>query len=896
MSIDQPDDTLNTRADMHAIGSALWRRRLRILLVTALLCAAAYAVLLFVPKAYDSSASLLVGPRDVTFTRAAGDNQSGSGVVDDALITSQIELIQSRSTLLPVIRQEKLDQVPELNGSQRAFPFSLIYRLLGRGPANVGGEDVVLARLKDRLTVIQERNSRIISVIAETGDPVLSARIANAVAHTFVQVRSDLMLQDTADATKWLQGEIETLRQRVATAEKKVADFRVNKDLFVGVNNTSLVDQQLSDIASQITAAQQAKNTAQSRAELIRKLLDSGQPIDGVADVRDSAVIQQLSEQKAQLQGQRALKLATLLPDHPDVRALTAQIGEIDRQIATEGRRVADALESEAKVQANLEQSLRADLARLKVSASQATLDNVTLAELQREATAERDVLETYLQRYRDASGRTDPNSALPDVRVVSDAAPAVAPASPKTKLIVLAVGMLSLALQVGSVVFGEIVSGRALVEGNPASAGDGELAWRPTAGANGRSRDDAEPAAGQGGAAIAKAPESPETDSASRLDELSEAGFELLAAAEAEQGSGVAPDDTFDEPPIVADDLAVDAQDGDDGDVAEETAEQVGAIPTEGADPYADVGGTTVPDALTAEADAKARREAARTSLPSQRISMLGAIEAEPDLDDLEMPESVESAWSDLADLVTRETAPSDTEEQAPAGHAEGADRVAAAEPVPASAGPSKKREPARNVEAAQDPKPGEAESGEDTEAIAALCESMARGEERCVLIVEVGERGSASELAETLVSGTLAAGLSVARVDAGSQKPTAELGLTDLAAGGADFGDVIQPGNRGGLAEVPWGQGRVVDRSSDRPALLVNALGDIYESVVIVAGRLGVGSTLPLFRDLRPFVVISVDNAQVEQVEAAVAGIKKLGFQRIEPIMISAKRNEVA
>jgi hypothetical protein len=91
----------------------------------------------------------------------------------------------------------------------------------------------------------------------------------------------------------------------------------------------------------------------------------------------------------------------------------------------------------------------------------------VTLDSLTREAKAQSDLLDAYLLKYRDASGRTDTGSVLPDVRVITRAAPSVVPASPKTALILGAVGFVSLALQVGTVLFSELMSGRAVYDRN---------------------------------------------------------------------------------------------------------------------------------------------------------------------------------------------------------------------------------------------------------------------------------------------------------------------------------------------------------------------------------------------------------------------------------------------
>ncbi|WP_439600285.1 hypothetical protein [Devosia sp.] len=232
-----------------------------------------------------------------------------------------------------------------------------------------------------------------------------------------------------------------------------------------------MTDQQLSVVTTQIAEAQQRKNDAESRSKVIRGMIASGQSLDGVNDVRNSVVIQSLLQTKANLQADLAQKSTTLLSNHPTIKALKAQIGELTRQISSEAERVADALDAEAKVEAGLEQRLRDDLTRTKLTAGDATKGSVTLDGLAREAKAQRDLLENYLAKYSDATSRTASNAALPDVRIVSEAAPSAEPAAPKIPLILGAVGFVALALQIGAVLFGELMSGRVLVERQRAAA-----------------------------------------------------------------------------------------------------------------------------------------------------------------------------------------------------------------------------------------------------------------------------------------------------------------------------------------------------------------------------------------------------------------------------------------
>jgi succinoglycan biosynthesis transport protein ExoP len=748
---------LDARIDMGAVLGAVVQRLPRIILLTLLLLAATFAILMFVPRMYESSASILVEPRSNVYIRAENEQAPTLTGGEAGVVSSQIALIRSRDTLLKVIDQLDLRSVPEFNGSGGGFsPLGLISQLLGRKAAPVSIDETVLNNLYERLTVAQERDSRLISVGVLSTDPQRAADIANAIANAHVTRRAQLSLSDTAEASGWLAEEIERLRVTVTAAETAVADFKVNNDLFTGSNNTSLLDQQLSTIAAQINAAQERKNTALSRAALIRGMLERGQSIEGVADVRDSVVIQQLSEEKAKLQGEKAQRSATLLANHPTVQALTAQIAELNNQISIEGRRVADALDAEAQIEADLEASLQADMARAKATASTATQDTVTLDGLQRDAKAQRDLLEGYLQRYNEAFSRTESNSALPDVRVVSLAAPSDTPASPNTQLFLVAVGFVAVASQVGIIIFSELMSGRALIAGRESEQGQDEL------------------------------DEVPFSEAELEPEQLWEAQPDLVATAEHYP---------YDIEPVV------------------EVPRVEAVLP---------------PQTSLAPEASYARSQFVRTL--ANDINAAAAARSEP-----------------AAPVV----------------------EVAAA---PASPTHSNRM-------------PG-------TIALADLASDLVLGRTHLVMLAAHRSNADCEALAEDLVGDALARGLSVALVDAGSGRTSDEVGLTDLSVNAATFGDVVHKSADNSFAEIPWGRGRAISRQSAKPLTLIEALGDIYEVVVLMTGRVGMASSLPLFESLEGrLVLIAGDEDDFDAVADTREQLLDAGFGTVEIASVPAR-----
>lgn len=754
MAFESPES--DVRMDLGLILAAVLKRFVRIALVTAILCGIAYAVLLFVPKTYEASSSILVEPRQNVFTDTITTREAPSVPVE-SMISSQIELIKSNDTLRLVIDAEKLRDVAEFNGADAASPLDPLLALIGRGPSARSVDDTVLQSLRDRLTVVRERDSAFISVLVRSEDPELAARLANSVAMAHVARRAGLTLSDTTGASVWLEAEIAKMRQRVEEAERKVADFKVDNDLFVGTNNTSLRDQQLSEIAAQITAAQERRNTAESRAALIGGMIQAGQPIDGVPAVRESQVIQQLSQTKANLQGERAQKSATLLPNHPTIQALSAQIREIDQQIIIEGRRVADAAKAEAKIEASRVAALQEELTRAKVSASGATRDIVTLDGLEREAKAQRDLLASYLARYTEAASRSEANAALPDVRVVTEATAPASPSAPKTALIVGAVAFVSLVLQIGAILFGELVSGRALVV----------------------------------------------------------VPLRQRTAALREEEPAV---------PLYRDEPAV---------------------PSHAIEPEAEAVGATADD-IYAMAEFVA-----------------------------EMPPEDVMATPPAAPVVEAPKA-------APAPEAE---------PVPASIPPRPTVEPRPAPPAASEPK-----RGPDPLALSNLSADLALGRVRVIVLAGLSHHDEAEAVAGRLVEEQLKRGLSVALVDAGSAMLTAELGISDLAAGDASFGDIVFKSQREGLAEVPWGQREAIDPASGKPLTLVEALTDIYEVVIVMVGSVG-ANVLPSFAGLDCRVILASGHDPVSgEIDGFSANALGLGLPFPHVVGLPARRAEVA
>ena len=210
-------------------------------------------------------------------------------------MTSQVQLILSRDLAREVIKDLNLTEVPEFNAALKEFSPLSVLRTIGilKDPMSMTLEERVLAAYYDRLTAFALDKSRVISIEFQSADPELAARGANLIAEKYLSLQQVAKQDQARSAGQWLSGELEKLRSKVSEAEAKVEDYRAKSNLFVGSNNTSLVNQQLTELSSQVSAARAQKADAEARARLIRDALRSGQSLDS-SDVANSELIRRL--------------------------------------------------------------------------------------------------------------------------------------------------------------------------------------------------------------------------------------------------------------------------------------------------------------------------------------------------------------------------------------------------------------------------------------------------------------------------------------------------------------------------------------------------------------------------------------------------------------------------
>ncbi|HEY8248888.1 MAG TPA: exopolysaccharide transport family protein [Hyphomicrobium sp.] len=447
MNTASPDDI-----DISAVWRSLRRALPKLILLSLLTGGIAYAVLSTFPARYTSEAQIqVVVPKD-------GAERSFDPVaarLDKEAINTHLRSLMSPDLALQIIAEEKLASNPEFNSElQPPSKLDRILNALDVGDRNEESEqDRVLKAFFKRLEIYSPKESRVIGIRFTSDNPKLAAAVANRIAETYRTLLATRSLTETDDAQQALQPKIDKLVKEVTEAEAAVEHFRAQANNFKGgPNNTGLNQQQLGDVTAELTRAQAARSEADARAQSVREMVRAGNA-EALPDVERSPLIQNLVQQRVRVERQWSELSATLLPAHPRMLQLRADLDGLQRQIKSEVGKIVEGIEKSASIAATREASVRQSLEAMKKEVVGTGDAEMQLRQLEAVAKSKRAELDRLQARFEANRVSADRRAVPIEAQIVSLARRTSVPSFPKPLPYALLVAMATLLFGIAIVV-----------------------------------------------------------------------------------------------------------------------------------------------------------------------------------------------------------------------------------------------------------------------------------------------------------------------------------------------------------------------------------------------------------------------------------------------------------
>src|SRR5262249_18572345 len=134
-----------------------------------------------------------------------------------------------------------------------------------------------------RLTPKRDKSNYVIDIAFASEDPNKAARIANAIADTYIAANLEAKSKSTKTAGQWLEDRLIGLKAQASDADRALQKYKIANNI-VDTNRGFLAQEQISDLNTQLISARTATSEAKARLDRIQQISSDGIPDATVAD------------------------------------------------------------------------------------------------------------------------------------------------------------------------------------------------------------------------------------------------------------------------------------------------------------------------------------------------------------------------------------------------------------------------------------------------------------------------------------------------------------------------------------------------------------------------------------------------------------------------------------
>jgi succinoglycan biosynthesis transport protein ExoP len=394
-------------------------RKRRWVLIIAVLLGLAYGVYNAEsqPKLYDAYGRIQVrsgSSNEYKVSAVQGyDGDAGSKML------TEIEILKSDTLMLTVCREMNLSNNADFLEAKGPVPHTSL-------DDGVVRQDTV-HRLQSNLQVAVVPKTDIIRISYNSLNPKLSADIVNRVIQDYIHRSYQTRFESSRQVSDFLSGTLEGLKQEVETSQEQMMDMQRRLGILGFDPAHNQISNSLDDLSRAAGAAKLARIIAEARYRVVSGM--DPNTIEGAIELTPGTAPGELNVLRGQLASAKASYAqlgSTLAPNHPQMKALKAEIDELAKEInAEQNRLLLQAKQNYIVARANEDQTTAA-LEAQKADAYKLRDQLVEYTIRQREFEENRNLYDSLQQRLRTASVQSGLESL--EIEIVDRALP---PANP---------------------------------------------------------------------------------------------------------------------------------------------------------------------------------------------------------------------------------------------------------------------------------------------------------------------------------------------------------------------------------------------------------------------------------------------------------------------------------
>lgn len=415
---------------LSSIRAIVWRQRYVLLVIVGVSLIAALIVTLLMTPVYQASTTIRYNPPSNEVV--AGPNLDR--YVTPAEVGSEMNTIaavlRSRSMALRVAADLNLESNPALLGEMATQD----------APDGVSEESwlsqrrsVAAAIVSGSITTDVPFDSRIITIVTRSTDPVLASQIANSLVTNYLEMDVENAANTNSYAREYLEEQISEARVRLSEAEQNAIEFaRANRlignpdgggesgDSGAGTA-TTLTGTNLSNVNTAYAEARANRIVAEQRWQAIANL-----PAGQLPEAQQNPALQTIEARLTDLRAEASQLEQRYQEDYPALRQVRAQIDVLENRRDAISSEIRETLRNNVLIARRQEAALSRELERVANTALAEQDERVQYNLIDRDVAALRNQLSNLLARYNQISSAADFTTSS-----VSLVDPALVPGAP---------------------------------------------------------------------------------------------------------------------------------------------------------------------------------------------------------------------------------------------------------------------------------------------------------------------------------------------------------------------------------------------------------------------------------------------------------------------------------
>lgn len=405
-------------------------------------------VVFSIDPVYEASVTILIESQEENVV-SIEEVYGIPGAIDEYFET-QNQILQSRNLAEKVIDKLKIPKHPDYDPEQQEP--GLVKNVISWLTAGFADDEIVpdyavrnniVEEFRNNLKVAPIRKSQLIEVTFESRDPELSANVPNTLADIYIYSDLEGRLYMTEKATGSLTERLAELKVNLQKSEKSLQAFREKEKLIDLGGVDTLAEKELDEITVELVQARRNRIETETLYRQVTTL--KGQPIEAFGSI--PAVVNNVGLQNArQAKSEAELKVSEFSkrygPKFPLMIAAKSELETATKSLNKHILNVIDAIKREYEVARAKENHLVGEMNRTKRDVGEINRKGSRLQALERDVEANRDIYETFLDRFKETSAVSDIQPV--HARVVDTAMLPSEPVKPQKALIILIAMVLS--------------------------------------------------------------------------------------------------------------------------------------------------------------------------------------------------------------------------------------------------------------------------------------------------------------------------------------------------------------------------------------------------------------------------------------------------------------------